>query len=147
MSVSINTGTGPQIATDIVSSQNFQIVKVMQGSSGSTGSMSTWAVTGTINNAPLAFSTFGSGRKVTTADGTAIVLGSAACYQVKMVALTSNTGTIRFGAATVVVTSGSETGVVLYQDQASDWVTVTDLNKIYINAANSGDGVAYVYLA
>lgn len=145
--IPINSGTGPQVAVDIISSQNFQIVKVIQGDAGTTGSMSTWAVTGSVSSAPIVYSTFGSGRKVTTANGTAIVLGTGTCSQVKMVALSSNTGTVRFGASGVITTSGSETGVVLFQDQATEFLPVTDLNKIYINAANSGDGVAYVYLA
>ena len=34
--LTINTGTGPEVATDLVGTDNYQIVKVMQGAVGTT---------------------------------------------------------------------------------------------------------------
>lgn len=49
--LSINTGTGPQVAVDAVGTDNYQIVKIMQAISGGSASLATTlAISGTVNS-------------------------------------------------------------------------------------------------
>jgi hypothetical protein len=48
--IPINSGTGPGVAVDLVGTDNYQIVKIMQSALGATGTLgSTLAISGTVS--------------------------------------------------------------------------------------------------
>ena len=92
------------------------------------------------------FRSVGDGVKSVTTAGTAVQLSatSVACRMVEIQARVANTGNIAVGSSTVVAAAGSERGIVLVPG-ASVSLRVTDLNKLYLDAAVSGEGVSYIY--
>ena len=91
-------------------------------------------------------STVVAGRVVVTSNAIPIAVGGdVAIKGIRLVGLPSNTATVRYGGSSIVITSGSETGISLYVDQQTDFISVDNLNKLYINSISSGNGVAYVY--
>jgi len=92
------------------------------------------------------FRTVGDGVKSNVTAGTALQLSSSsiACRRVIVQARVANTGNIAVGASTVVATAGAERGIVLVPG-GSYIFNVTDVNKLYIDAAVSGEGVSYIY--
>jgi len=90
----------------------------------------------------------GDNRKVVTTAGTAEAL-EASFHEVQWVIIqaeTDNTGIIAVGASTVVAAQGTQRGMTLFAGESTPPLPLVDLNKLYINATVSGDGVNYVYL-
>lgn len=92
------------------------------------------------------FRTVGDGVKSVTTAGTAVQLSSTSipCRMVQIQARVANTGNIAVGSSSVLATAGAERGIILVPGA---WVAlrVTDVNKIYLDAAVSGEGVSYLY--
>ena len=103
--------------------------------------------TGTLSSISIPFVSIADGRSIVAADGvaTALTAGAVVIMGVRLWALPNNTGTVVWGGSTIIVSSGAQRGAVLYQDQQSDLININSLGKLFINASNSGDGVAYVY--
>lgn len=93
------------------------------------------------------FRTIGDGVKSVTTAGTAVQLTSSAtaCRVVRIQARVANSGNIAVGASTVVAAAGSERGIILVPGAWADF-RITDVSKLYIDAAVSGEGVSYLYL-
>jgi len=83
------------------------------------------------------------GSKDVTAAGTAEKLTATAtpCKFINIFAKAGNTGNIFIGGTTV----SSSRGMVLEQARSTDWFAIDDVSKIYIDAANNGDGCQYAY--
>jgi len=92
------------------------------------------------------FSTIADGTKNVTTAGTAVQLStsSVACRMVEIQAKPENTDSIVVGASTVVAAAASRRGIALVPG-ATVSLRVTDLNKLYLDAVVSGEGVSYVY--
>ena len=87
--------------------------------------------------------TIGSGGKTVSVAGTAETLASTQeCRFVIIYAKAGNTGNVFYGGSNV----SSTVGGVLEQARDSGWFQVDNLSKIYIDAANSSDGVSYVFV-
>lgn len=102
-------------------------------------------VNGVVTTTPA--STITGGRKVVAVTGTAIklVANSTTCVKVVVQALSTNSGDIAVGGSDVVLTAGSEAGIILPQ-QNSISIDIDDVSKIYINGA-AGDGVSFIYFS
>lgn len=88
-----------------------------------------------------------NGRTIVTTAGTRVQLStvSVPCKKVEICAETDNTGIIVVGGSTVIATIATRQGIPL---NAGNTFTVTDvdnLNRIWLDAAISGDGVTYAY--
>lgn len=92
------------------------------------------------------YRTIGDGVKSVTTAGTAVQLSSTSvpCRMVEIQARVANTGNIAVGSSSVVAAAGSERGIILVPG-ASVSLRVTDLNKLYLDAAVSGEGVSFLY--
>lgn len=91
-------------------------------------------------------SAIGDDRKTVTAAGTAESLAaSTVCKLVTVTALLTNTAPVCVGGSTVVASPGSRKGVILAPGDSYE-VAIDNLSTIYIDAAVSGEGVAYSYL-
>jgi len=88
--------------------------------------------------------TIGDGSKDVASAGTAekLVDDVTDCRLVNIYAKSGNTGNVFVGGATV----SSSRGMVLEQARSSDWFPIDDLSKIYVDAANNGDGVQFSYV-
>lgn len=95
-----------------------------------------------------------SGRKTVTAAGTAEVLAAAVTpfEWLRVTALTGNTGLVSLGGSNTKAAAGAtqngaplSAGQSLVLNARDD--KVTDLNKMYVDAAVSGEGVAFMYSA
>lgn len=88
----------------------------------------------------------GDGIKNVTTAGTAVQLSSTsvACRMVQIQARPENTGVVVVGSSGVVAASATRRGIALVPG-ASVALRVTDLNKLYLDSAVSGEGVSYVY--
>ena len=85
----------------------------------------------------------GSGRQIVTFAGTAVALAASELINgIIIVSELDNTGVICVGGSDVVADQATRKGVPLY---AGDGViiTINNINKIYIDATVSGDGVTY----
>jgi len=93
----------------------------------------------------LGFSFIGSGKKTITTAGVkeTLVSSSTPCKEVLIMALPSNTGEIWVGDSNVSATN--KVGIVLYKNDAVS-IQIDNLQKIYLDATVSGDGVSYIYL-
>lgn len=92
--------------------------------------------------APPAIITAGS--KSVTSAGTAVQLAaiSTSCLSLVMSANDTNTGKIYYGGSTV----SSETGAFIFPGQTVE-LRIDDVQKVYIDADTSGDGVKYTYFS
>lgn len=104
--------------------------------------------------------TVGDGRKTVTAAGTAVTLATATTVtagqnpgptansvrDLRVTALSTNTGVIVVGGSTVVAAAGTRRGTPL---SAGDTVSINlaDLSKLYIDATVNGEGVSFSYSA
>ena len=81
---------------------------------------------------------------VTTA-GTDVVLGGdVACKKIDIQAQTDNTGLIAVGFTGVDATEATGTGVILYAGDTYS-LEINNLNLIYIDSTEDGEGVRYTY--
>jgi hypothetical protein len=85
-----------------------------------------------------------TGQNTVGTPGTAVNLPSALLFQgVVITALPGNKSQITVGPVGVTnATTGSGNGTVLAQGQATSFA-VNNLNLLWINATNAGDGVSY----
>lgn len=87
----------------------------------------------------------GQGRKVSTTVGTAVALAASTTIKwVLVTALATNTDRVAVGAAGVLATVGSQTGIGLAPGQAV-LVPATNLANVYVDVRVSGEGVTYAY--
>ena len=88
--------------------------------------------------------TIGDGSKDVVTAGTALQLSSTSqeCRFVNIFAKAGNTGNVFVGGNLV----SSSRGMVLEQARSTDWFGIDNLNKVYVDAANSGDGVQYCFV-
>jgi len=89
----------------------------------------------------------GDGRAIVSSAGTRVKLStkSVLCYKVEITAEEDNAGVVVVGAETVTANIATRRGVYL---NAGDSYTITDvnnLNKIWLDATEDGDGVTYIY--
>ena len=84
------------------------------------------------------------GTQTVTTAGTRVQLiaTTTGCRLVNIYALSTNTGNVYVGGATIA----SGRGMILEQARSTDWFPIDDLSKVYIDADNNGDGVAYAYV-
>lgn len=66
------------------------------------------------------------------------------CVSVTMTARSANTGIVCIGGSSVVATSASRTGVPLSAGDIAI-IEIINLNKLYLDATVSGEGVSYYY--
>lgn len=86
------------------------------------------------------------GSKDVTLAGTAVPL-SAASVSISRVVVTAkeqNVGTVVVGSSTVVAAQATRRGTPLTPLSSMD-LSVSDLNKVYIDAENNNDGVTFTY--
>jgi len=93
----------------------------------------------------VGYSIIESGKKIITTAGTkeTLVSSSTPCKEVLIMALPSNTGEIWVGDSNVSATN--KIGIVLYKNDAV-LIPIDNLQKIYLDATVSGDGVSFIYL-
>lgn len=88
------------------------------------------------------------GRTVVTTAGTRVPLaGSTAIKQVEVQALDTNTDKVVVGGANVVALAGTTRRGQLLSANDVAIFPIDNLNKIYIDAVVSGEGVRYTYVA
>ena len=85
-----------------------------------------------------------SGRKVVSATGTAVVLGSGNYQYIIIQAETNNTGGIVIGDSALDETLGTRTGYYLNPGEATPILPIVDLGDLWLDANVSGDGVHYI---
>jgi len=88
--------------------------------------------------------TIGDGSKDVTSAGTAeqLTTTDTPCRLINIFAKAGNTGNVFIGGSTV----SSARGMVLEQARSTDWFPIDNVNKVYVDAANSNDGVQYCYV-
>lgn len=98
---------------------------------------------------PFFFNSAVSGRKVTVAAGTAILLAASStpCLFVLVSPLATNTNTVAVGDSAVLMTAGSEKGVQLQKTSHAIGLWITNLNLLYVDSVVSGEGVAFTYFS
>jgi hypothetical protein len=90
----------------------------------------------------LPYTILGNGLVTVTNAGTAVVLGSStAISTITIRALSSNMGLIYVGTSSVSSANGFE-----LSPQETVSLDISNLNKIYIDAQNSGEGITYITL-
>ena len=89
---------------------------------------------------------FEDGRKTVTTAGTRVPLSatSVACKKVTVTAMYENTDNVVVGGSTVVAAVLTRQGTPLTPGQSID-ISINDLNKIYLDAVVSGEGVTFTY--
>lgn len=124
-------GTAGTPSADVIS---------VQGVLGGTAQpISNSDITAIANNTKSGSSVY-NGKTVIATDGTAIVLASnQAVTGVQLIALSSNLGLIYVGNSGVTSSNGLQ-----LQPGAGVPVNANNLNLLYINGANVGDGVTYI---
>lgn len=88
----------------------------------------------------------GDGRKTVTVAGTPerLVASNTPCRKVEVQALPTNTDVVALGASTVDAAAGAERGTILPPNGYAT-LYVEDLYALYVDAATSGEGVAFTY--
>lgn len=98
-----------------------------------------------ISNQPNPFTgtTIGDGSATVSSAGTRVQLSTTSTNisAVLIIAKTANAGTVWVGGSTVAAGRGRP----LLSLQA-ELIQINNLNKVYIDADTSGDGVTYVYI-
>lgn len=86
----------------------------------------------------------GDGSKTVTTAGTRVQLSSSSvsCRKVKIIGLSTNTGSIWVGGSTVA----SGRGEPLLALQSTDWIETNNLSNIYIDSTVNAEGVSYIYV-
>ena len=85
------------------------------------------------------------GVTVVSTAGTDVVLGgNVACKKIDIQAQTDNTGVIAVGFTGVDAAEAAGTGVILYPGDTYS-LEINNLNLIYIDSAEDGEGVRYTY--
>lgn len=139
-----SVATGTMNVVNVLSASGVTVANITTGTVSIAGTV---AVSGTVTPTAIA-STIGHGRSTVAADATAVALtaSSIACKIIHITALATNTGQIVVGGSGVAALGGTLTGIPLQQLQSIK-LEIDNVNKIFINASNSSDGVSYAYLA
>jgi len=90
------------------------------------------------------YDAIGDGRETVTTAGTAVQMSNVPCKRIFIQAESDNTGAIVVGGSTVVAAEGTQRGVRLYNAQGQ-WFYVSNLNLLYIDSEQNGDGIQYYY--
>ena len=92
------------------------------------------------------FSVVSDGIQLVAAAGTAEALTATAtkCRRVIVHARKENTYDVVIGGSTVVAASGTRRGVALAPGQSLT-LNIDDLNKVYVDAIVTGEGVSFMY--
>lgn len=93
-------------------------------------------------------SSLGGGRRTSSSPGTAIQINasSTSCKRVTVQALQSNSDVIAVGGSASNATLGAENGVIL-NPGGSQTFNIDNVNKVYFDPRQSGDGISYNYEA
>jgi hypothetical protein len=92
----------------------------------------------------LAPGSVGTGRKTVTSAGSAEQFTDTKCSYVIITAESDNTGNVVVGDANVVAAAGSERGIIL-EPSRSERIYLSNLNLLWLDSAENGDGVSYAY--
>lgn len=94
----------------------------------------------------FSYSNIGDGIQKVAAAGTAEQLSSSSipCRKVLIQACPENTDVVVVGASTVVAALATRRGISLVPG-GQVYLSVTDVNKLYVDSLVSGEGVSYVY--
>ncbi|OGG65120.1 hypothetical protein A2Z56_02415 [Candidatus Kaiserbacteria bacterium RIFCSPHIGHO2_12_45_16] len=92
------------------------------------------------------YNEIGDGLQLVAAAGTAEALSatSVPCRAVLINARPENTDQVVVGASTVVAAAATRRGIAIVPG-GSVLLRVTDVNKIYVDAVVTGEGVSFVY--
>ena len=101
-----------------------------------------------VQQQPFEFIT--AGRKEVTTAGTRVQLVATPtpCKKLLVQALQDNTNAVTIGDVTVVGAAATQIGIALKPAAGfSDWieVPVNDVQKVYVDAITSGEGVGFIY--
>ena len=90
--------------------------------------------------------TISDGRKTVAAPGTPEALSPVLlpCSRVDVQALSTNTGVVVVGGATVVAAAGTRRGVALAANQVFSF-SIDNLAKVFLDVTVAGEGVSYTY--
>lgn len=113
---------------------------------GSTAVVSQPAVTGSVAvvaNVRPSVTSVTDGRTTVAATGSAVSIGTLACYKVIVVGETDNTGIVVVGGTTSTAALASRTGVPLYAAQ-SQVFECSNLNELYIDSTVAGEGATWI---
>lgn len=88
----------------------------------------------------------GDGRKIVTAAATRerLVATGTWCHKVAITALSTNTGVIVVGGATVIAAAGTRRGTPLLAGETIEY-QVKDLYQVWLDATVNGEGVSFSY--
>lgn len=92
-----------------------------------------------------AYTSIGTGRDTVTTAGTREQMAAQACNVVILTAETDNTGIVVVGDVGVVASLATRQGTPLNVGE-SVVLSVTNLNKLYLDVTVSGDGVTFLWL-
>jgi len=80
---------------------------------------------------------------------TAVQLPDIECVKVNIKAVLGNAGNVYIGGAGVTKVDGTTdttTGIELDANQETGWITVDNLNRLYMICDNAGDDITYIAL-
>jgi len=115
---------------------------------GSVAVVNTPTVTGSVsviaNVHPTGPTTLTGGRQTVAATGSAVSIGTLACYKVLVVGETDNTGLVVVGGTTTTIAVlATREGVPIYNSQ-SQFFECTNLNQIYLDVTVAGEGITFL---
>ncbi len=139
--IELNLGVGGKtIATDDIGGIQHELVKLEYGVDGAATMVSATNPLPTTEAAPT---TIFNGKKLTVTAGTRVTLSTTqAIKSVVVTALSTNTGIIYVGNATVASTNGLQ--LIAGQSVGMD---IADLATVNIDSSVSGEGVTYLAVA
>ncbi len=92
-----------------------------------------------------AFKNLTDGRKTVDTAGTAVALATDTnCSKVIITAMLNNTDYVVVGGSTVVAMEATRRGIPLVAGQSME-ISISNLNKVYLDVVVSGEGVTFVY--
>jgi hypothetical protein len=97
----------------------------------------------------MTFTVFKDGKATLAAAGTRQQLSttSVPCAKLTITAGVSNAGTITIGGSTVVGADDSTKSGTILEALGSITLEIDDLSKVWFDGTNTGDTIAYSYLA
>lgn len=123
--IPINSGTGPGVAVDLVGTDNYQVVKIMQAVAGNSASLSTLlTITGSVGIAGTPAVTAANVTIASIATGTVNVVNVLSASNVTVASLT--TGTVNV-VNTVAVTQPTQNIKMAYVASTAPTITLTTL--------------------
>ncbi len=88
-----------------------------------------------------------SDRTVVASAGIRVQLSatSVSIFRIDVSADIGNTNVVVIGDSSIVATSGSQKGTVLFAGNPSITIYIDNLNKLYVDAITGGDAITYTY--